>query len=125
LVLGAFTTVFLWFRGMSGLPPFARPYAKVVRLATWCGFGPARADTPYEYAAALARAVPAASQSLTTVTETYVAGRYGGRATDADGQAKAAGVEARRILLRSLAMGRARGWLRDRIRELVARGQPS
>jgi len=123
LVVGLLTTVFLWFRGISGLPLFARPYAQVVRLATWCGFGPARAHTPYEYAAALGRAVPAAAPPLATITEAYVAGRYGGRPPDAAGQLKATGVEARVILLRSLATGRVRSWLRDRIRELVARGQ--
>jgi transglutaminase-like putative cysteine protease len=123
LGIGLLATTFLWFRGIGGLPLFARPYAQIVRLATWCGFGPARAHTPYEYAAALSRAVPAAAQPLTTITEAYVAGRYGGRPTDGGGQLKAAGAEARRVLLRSLATGRARGWLRDRIRELVARRQ--
>ncbi len=123
LLIGVSTTVILWFRGMSGLPLFARPYAQVVRLASWCGYGPARAHTPYEYAATLGRAVPAAAQSITTITEAYVAGRYGGRPTDRSRQLMAAGKEARKILLRSLVLGRAREWLRNRIRELVARGQ--
>jgi hypothetical protein len=123
LGIGLLATTFLWFRGIGGLPLFARPYAQIVRLATWCGFGPARAHTPYEYAAALSRAVPAAAQPLTTITEAYVAGRYGGQPMEGGEQLKAAGAEARRVLLRSLATGRARGWLRDRIRELVARRQ--
>ena len=123
LLIGLVTTIFLWFRGIGGLPLFARPYAQVVRLATWCGFGPARSHTPYEYAEALGRAVPAAAQPLATITEAYVAGRYGGKPTDSHGPIKAAGLEARKILLRSLAAGRVRGWLRDRIRELVARGE--
>ncbi len=125
LFAGVAATIFLWFRGIPGLPQFARPYAQVVRLATWCGFGPGRADTPYEYAAALGRAVPAAAQPLTIITEAYVAGRYGGRPTDGAGRLVAAGREARKMLLRSLAVGRARRWLRDRVRELVARGQPT
>jgi transglutaminase-like putative cysteine protease len=124
LVLSALAGVFLWFRGIAGLPMFARPYAQAVRLATWCGFGPAPAHTPYEYAAALGRAVPAAAQPVAAITEAYVVGRYGGRPSSDGDQLAAAGREARRTLLRSLAVGRVRQWLRDRIGDLVSRGQP-
>jgi hypothetical protein len=123
LVLAAIAGTFLWFRGIGGLPAFARPYAQAVRLATWCGFGPARSHTPYEYAAALGRAVPSAAPVVATITEAYVLGRFGGRPPDGSDGLAAAGREARRILLRSLAVGRARQWLHDRVRDLVARGQ--
>jgi transglutaminase-like putative cysteine protease len=122
LLLAAVAGVFLWFRGMGGLPSFARPYAQVVRLATWCGFGPARAHTPYEYAEAVGRAVPAARQPMATITETYVQGLYGGRAGGGGEALAAAGRDVRRILLRSLALGRGRQWLRNRIGELTSRG---
>src|SRR5207248_1547521 len=46
---GAATGLVLWTKGMGRLPLVAQPYAKMVRLATWCGVGPRPSQTPYEY----------------------------------------------------------------------------
>lgn len=121
-VVGALTLGVLWFRGMAGLPPFARTYAQVVRLATWCGYGPRRSQTPYEYTRDLARVVPAAAEPLSALTEHYVAGTYGGRRFDGPvlRQLRSASGEARRVLFRALALQRARAWLRSRLRELAS-----
>jgi transglutaminase-like putative cysteine protease len=124
-LVGLIAVIILWLRGMAGLPAFARPYAQTLRLASWCGFGPARAHTPYEYAEALGRAVPSAAQPISTITEAYVAGRYGGRPTESASHLAAAALQARTILLRSLALDRARAWLRARVRELVSNRKPT
>jgi len=121
-VVGSVVVTILWFRGIPGLPLFARAYARVVRLATWCGLGPQRSQTPYEYTRDLAHVVPAAAEPLSAIAEAYVAGAYGGRRLDqsAASRLRAAGAEAQRILFRALALGRLRGWIRSRVGELVS-----
>jgi transglutaminase-like putative cysteine protease len=122
LVLGSAGTAVLWFRGIPGLPPFARTYARIVRLASWCGLGPQRSQTAYEYTRDLARVVPAASAPLNTIAEVYVAGAYGGERPDssAASRLRAAGQEAQRLLFRSLAVGRLRRWIASRLGDLAA-----
>jgi len=121
LVVGGAVTAVLWFRGIPGLPLFARVYARIVRLASWCGLGPRPAETPYEYTRGLARIVPAASAPLNTIADAYVAGAYGGQPTDSStaSRLRAAGAEAQRLLLRSLAAGRLRRWLASRMGDLT------
>ena len=111
----------LWFRGIPGLPLFARTYARVVRLASWCGLGPRRSQTPYEYTRDLARVVPAAATPLNTIADAYVAGAYGGERPDpsAASRLRAAGKEAQQLLFRSLASGRLRRWLASRLGEMT------
>jgi transglutaminase-like putative cysteine protease len=120
--VGSVTVLALWFRGIPGLPLFARVYARVVRLATWCGLGPQRSQTPYEYTRDLARVVPAAAEPLSAIADAYVAGAYGGRRPEgsAASRLRAAGADAQRLLFRSLAVGRLRRWFRSRVGELVA-----
>jgi len=120
--VGSIAIAALWFRGMPGLPLFARTYARIVRLATWCGLGPQRSQTPYEYTQNLAQIVPAAKEPLSTIAEAYVAGAYGGRRPDASASSRlrAAGSEAQGILMRTLAFGRVRKWFRSRVGELVS-----
>jgi transglutaminase-like putative cysteine protease len=122
LVVGSLVIAVRWFRGIPGLPLFARTYARIVRLATWCGLGPQRSQTPYEYTRDLARVVPAAASPLTTIAETYVAGAYGGERPDGStaGRLRAAGKEAQRLLFRSLAVSRLRRWIASRIGDLAA-----
>jgi len=121
VVVGSVVVLVLWFRGIPGLPLFARAYARVVRLATWCGSGPQRSQTPYEYTRDLARVVPAAAEPLSAIAEAYVAGAYGGQRLDSStaSRLRMAGAEAQRVLLRSLAVGRVRGWIRSRVGELA------
>ena len=125
--VGAMTVAVLWFRGIPGLPLFARTYARIVRLATWCGLGPHRSQTPYEYTRDLAQVVPAASEPLSAIAEAYVAGAYGGRRLDGSAASgvRAAGAEAQRLLMRALALGRVRRWIRSRLGELVSPREPA
>lgn len=124
VALGTLVGLYLWFRGLWGLPAFARPYAQLVRLASWCGLAPAQAHTPYEYAAALSRAVPSAERPITVITEAYVAGRFGGRAAGSLIQLAAAWRAARRALLRSLLLRRLRERLKSSLQDLVQRAPP-
>jgi hypothetical protein len=121
-VVGSAVVGVLWFRGIPGLPLFARTYARIVRLASWCGLGPRRSQTPYEYTRDLARVVPAAATPLNTIADAYVAGMYGGERPDASAASRlrAAGKEAQRLLFRSLASGRLRRWLTSRLGEMTS-----
>ena len=125
LLVGGLALAVLWFYGISGLPAFARPYAQVVRLATWSGAGPRPGQTPYEFTEALARTVPPAGSSLRAVSDAYVAGTYGREQFDASAVARvrAAGSEALRILFRLLAVSRWQGWASSRVRT-VAGAEP-
>jgi transglutaminase-like putative cysteine protease len=120
--IAAVTVAVLWFRGIPGLPLFARTYARIVRLATWCGLGPQRSQTPYEYTRDLAQVVPAAAEPLNAIADAYVAGAYGGRRLDgsAASRVRAAGAEAQHLLMRALAFGRVRRWIRSRLGELIS-----
>ena len=122
LVLGSLLVAVLWFRGIPGLPLFARTYARIVRLASWSGLGPQRSQTPYEYTQDLARAVPGAAAPLNTIADAYVAGAYGGERPDssAAGRLRAAGKEAQRTLFRALALGRLRRSIGSRLVELTS-----
>jgi hypothetical protein len=121
LLVGALVLAVLWFWGIKGLPPFARPYAQVARLATWSGAGPGPGQTPYEFTEALARTVPPAGSSLRAVSEAYVAGTYGREQLDpsALGRVRAAGSEALRILFRLLAISRWQAWASRRVRTVA------
>ncbi|MPZ14036.1 MAG: DUF4129 domain-containing protein, partial [Chloroflexi bacterium] len=121
LVGASLTAGLLWFVGTVRLPAFARPYGQVVRLATWCGFGPRSSQTPFEYTKDLVRVVPAASEPLAAIADAYVAGTYGGQQFDGGslGRVRAAGARALRMLFRSLATRRWRVWLTSRLRELT------
>ena len=116
LVLGV-----MWSYGIGRLPSFARPYAQIVRLATWSGAGPGRAQTPYEYMRDLAQTVPAAAEPLGFITEAYVAGTYGGRKFDlgAVDHIRAAGRLALNTLFRLLAVGRWQAWVSGRVRAVA------
>jgi hypothetical protein len=121
LALAALVVTVLWFYGIGQLPAFARPYARIVRLASWSGTGPGQAQTPYEFSRDLAQTVPAAARPLGYITEAYVAGTYGKKEFDATslGDIRAAGKEALGTLFRLLAIGRWRSWASTRLRTLA------
>jgi transglutaminase-like putative cysteine protease len=125
LLVLALCLSFLWVRGMAGLPLVARTYGQVVRLASWCGLGPRKAQTPYEYTNELAETVPAVREPLRTVADAYVAGAYGGRTFDGDalGRVRAAGSEIRRILLSSVAGARWQRAVSRRVGDFVGARQ--
>ncbi|MSQ23811.1 MAG: DUF4129 domain-containing protein [Chloroflexi bacterium] len=92
-----------WARQISRLPSFARPYARVVRLAGWVGLGPKESQTPYEYTAALAKALPEAAEAIETVGAGYVEGLYGRKLPDANAMERlqSAGGSAANKIIRS------------------------
>lgn len=121
LTAGLATVAVAWFRGIPGLPVFARGYARIVRLASWCGVAPSRGHTPYEYARHLARAVPAAAEPLEAIAEAYVAGAYGGKQPDRGlaQRLRASVVDAQRLLFRSLAVARLQAYVASRLRDVT------
>ncbi len=122
ILLGGSTAgLFLWKRGIGRLPLVARPYAQLVRLATWCGVGPRPYQTPYEYSTELRRVVPSARAHIDAITEAYVAGIYGAKNPGAPASERLAalGSETRRAMLRTLALGRWREWFATRLTDLV------
>lgn len=74
----------LWQRSLRSLRPHVRPYAQLSALAAWAGVRRRPSDTPYEYAAALARAVPPVRTEVQTITEAFVQGTYGRGPLDAE-----------------------------------------
>jgi len=54
-------------------------YSRMVTLATLSGIGPARTQTPFEYAKKLANTIPRHAQDISNITSTYVELRYGNR----------------------------------------------
>ncbi|HEY3115745.1 MAG TPA: transglutaminase domain-containing protein, partial [Chloroflexota bacterium] len=80
LVIGSAAGLGLaWMRSLAALPAFGRPYARIVRLATWSGFGPHASHTPYEFATELGRVLPGAAGQLRAVSTAYVEALYGKR----------------------------------------------
>jgi hypothetical protein len=118
IVVGAMiATVFVWMRGIGKLPFVARPYAQLVRLASWCGVGPRPSQTPYEFGRELERVVPRAGDRIMTITDAYVAGIYGAKDPGPTASQRIArlGAECRRLLIQSLALGRWSDWLSARL----------
>jgi hypothetical protein len=121
LVVGIVGVTVAWFRGIPGLPLFARGYARIVRLASWCGLAPQRGHTPYEFTRHLAGTVPGAAEPLGVIADAYVAGTYGRRSPDGNLQQRlrAAGAEAQRVLFGSLAAARLKAWFTSRLRAVT------
>jgi hypothetical protein len=121
LVIGLIALSIAWFRGIPGLPLFARGYARIVRLASWCGLGPQRGHTPYEFTRNLASSVPSAAEPLNVLADAYVAGTYGRQQPDRSiaQRLRAAGAEAQRLLFGSLAVARLKAWFTSRLRRVT------
>ncbi|HEY8478112.1 MAG TPA: transglutaminase domain-containing protein [Chloroflexota bacterium] len=70
-----------WRHGLWGLPAELRCYGRLVRLATWCGYGPRPSHTPAEYAVFLGRLAPEVAPYVQRIVAAYAAATYGSRAT--------------------------------------------
>lgn len=77
LALCVLVVWFLWERGLRGLPPAAKAYAKMVRLASWLGFSPFPAETPHEYGHALSGQIPEVRSSVQRIAAEYARYRFG------------------------------------------------
>jgi hypothetical protein len=100
LVAGGFLA--WWRASYRGLSPGAGAFARIVRLGDWLGSRPARAQTPYEYADQLDRAVPEGQGSIRRLAEIYVRERWGG-VVAAGGEVAAFYQRARAALARAIA----------------------
>lgn len=65
-----------WTWGLRGLSLPAQTYEKMCRLAGLARLQPRHVQTPYEYAQALAIALPAVQGSVRTIAREYARGRY-------------------------------------------------
>src|SRR5581483_3067722 len=107
----------LWRRGIRRLPAIARPYAQLVRLASWCRLGPRPSQTPFEFGRDLERVLPTAADRITAITDAYVAGVYGAKAHDESASRRLAriGMQTRRQLITAIVLGRWRRALSERL----------
>jgi transglutaminase-like putative cysteine protease len=111
LGLGGLTLV--WWRKLSALAVYQRPYAQLVQLGRWFGLvRPAPSDTPYEVAGALSRQLPSARPTVDRLTSAYVESTYANRPPTANPWPE--WLATRRNLIRELAVRRLRGGLRLR-----------
>jgi hypothetical protein len=74
LTLG--TLALFWFTGLTGLGPVTRSYGRVTWLAHWLGRSQRPAETPLEFAKAMATLVPEQRQALLRIASTYARARF-------------------------------------------------
>ncbi|MBI4507770.1 MAG: transglutaminase domain-containing protein [Chloroflexi bacterium] len=111
------TLVLFWFTGLRGLSPVTRAYGRITWLARWLGRAQRPAETPMEFATAMATLVPERRQSLVQIATAYARTRFARRS--ATPTEAAALEEAWRALRSDLArelvrQGVVRRWLRGR-----------
>ncbi len=80
MVAGVFALRFAEESGFRDLPPVQRTYAMLSRWATWLGIG--HEHTPYEQAHELTQRSPGAGSPTQTITQLYVANRFGAASPD-------------------------------------------
>ncbi|HEY7125634.1 MAG TPA: transglutaminaseTgpA domain-containing protein [Ktedonobacterales bacterium] len=66
-----------WQRRFRGLSPVAQTFGRVTLLASWAGFKPKRAQTPFEYIEELQQRLPVQAEPLQRLGELYVRERWG------------------------------------------------
>jgi hypothetical protein len=112
-LVGVFTLRYAEEAGFSKLPPVQRTYAMLSRWATWLGIG--HEHTPYEQAHELSARAPGTQAQAQTITQLYVANRFGAAAPNPDQErtARSAWEKARRELHKT--------WLRLKLRQLTGR----
>ncbi|MCC6803385.1 MAG: transglutaminase domain-containing protein [Anaerolineae bacterium] len=78
-VLGLLTFIYWWWewRGMKGLSPIARAYARLERYLGLVGIHLRHDQTPDERRKIIVRDLPAAEPSVTAITRMYIRERYG------------------------------------------------
>ncbi len=79
LMIGAAFFTFWWWewRGMRGMNPIVRAYARLERYTRLIGIHPAAEQTPQERRDRIVRELPAVEPPVTAITRLYVAERYG------------------------------------------------
>jgi transglutaminase-like putative cysteine protease len=101
VALGTFIWWWWEWRGMGGLSPITRAYARLERYAALLGIKLAIQQTPEERRRRILREIPAAEPPVTAITRMYSVERYGRPAQPASGEAAdKAWVDARENILK-------------------------
>lgn len=104
-----------WQRPLRGLSVGERAFAQFVQLARLVGLRPRPVETPYEYSARVAGAIPEASGEISTITDAYVRERFARRPADNEaGLLAQAWLSLRKTLLRDGTRWRVQRWRRPR-----------
>ncbi len=85
LILALIALLLFWWwewRGMGGLSPVSRGYARLERYIQLIGISVGSAQTTLEKRRELQRRVPAAKESIQTISDLYTHERYGQRVED-------------------------------------------
>ncbi|PJF44763.1 MAG: hypothetical protein CUN55_02290 [Phototrophicales bacterium] len=106
--IGGFLAYQIWrleYRGMRGLNPIQKSYARLLRYAEWLGIRLSDKQTPYERRKVLTQKVPEGEKPIDTITILYNQNRFGRPLAEplqiqADELSKEAWQEARYAFLR-------------------------
>ncbi|MFQ3567094.1 MAG: transglutaminaseTgpA domain-containing protein [Aggregatilineales bacterium] len=77
VVMGTFIYWYWEWRGMRGLSPISRAYARLQRYIALIGIHPRPEQTPEERRSVIVNTLPAAEPPVTAITRMYTAERYG------------------------------------------------
>lgn len=122
LLLVALLALLYWWwewRGMRGLSPITRAYARLERYLSLIGIRPQAQQTPDERRRQIVRVIPKAEPPVTAITRMYTAERYGrGARSEAEAEvqaemADAAWTDTRGAILRRF-LRRLLPWARGR-----------
>lgn len=88
IVLLVLLLVFVWWwwewRGMGGLSPVARAYARLERYIGLIGLRLRDDETPEERRRSIVRKLPDAERPVTAITRTYMSERYGDQSKNSE-----------------------------------------
>ncbi len=83
MILLVLIALFIWWwwewRGMGGMSPVARAYARLERYIALIGIRADKSDTPEERRITIVKQLPRAERPVTVITRTYMDERYGNR----------------------------------------------
>ncbi|MBK8034099.1 MAG: DUF4129 domain-containing protein [Chloroflexi bacterium] len=86
LLAGLGVFIYWWWewRGMRGMSPIARAYARLERYIPMIGIRTSPQQTPSERAQTIVRELPLAEPPINAITRLYSSERYGRPAREAD-----------------------------------------
>lgn len=83
LILFALFIYWWWeWRGMGGMSPVSRAYARLERYVRLIGIYPGETDTPEEKRQTIVKKLPTAERPVSAIARTYIQERYGQPASD-------------------------------------------
>ncbi len=106
VLIGVFLYWWWEWRGMRGLSPIARAYARLERYVKLLGVRINNLQTPDERRARIVKALPRAAQPVTTITGMYVSERYSSRRRSKDRTPRGVAADKAWIEARTTIVGR-------------------